>query len=425
MKKSLLKVSTLALTIAGCLVFGTTEAKADNTLPTTEVGGLSFSLDMMHTPEEDVQVPQDDPLAAGATDVKEVTDIPEVKEEQTEEKEQKKEQKEELSKYEEVVVAKVTKYLNIRKKPSEDSEIIGKLYKGSAGTILKTKKSGWTKIESGSVIGWVKSEFTVTGEHLEEYADTVCKKVATVTTQTLKVREKATQDSRVVTLVGEGETYHVLKEKKDWVAIKVEDGMKGYVSKEYVELDYDFDKAISIEEEKQAEEEAARALEEQQAQQNEDSTSSSTNDSQNDSNVVDSDTNDVSESASNSSVSTTSTTRQNIVNFALQFVGNPYVYGGTSLTNGADCSGFTQAVYRNFGISINRTSRDQASNGTAVSLSNVQPGDLIFYKNGSSIGHVALYIGNGQVVHASSPTSGIKVSNMYYRTPYCARNILG
>src|SRR5699024_2107256 len=130
----------------------------------------------------------------------------------------------------------------------------------------------------------------------------------------------------------------------------------------------------------------------------EDSTSSSTNDSQNDSNVVDSDTNDVSESASNSSVSTTSTTRQNIVNFALQFVGNPYVYGGTSLTNGADCSGFTQAVYRNFGISINRTSRDQASNGTAVSLSNVQPGDLIFYKNGSSIGHVALYIGNGQVV---------------------------
>lgn len=445
MKFSTLKASTLALAIAGCLLFGTTETKAESVFSTTAVGGLSLSLeDIVNTQEDETQVTDEDPLAAGATDVKEVTEIPEVKEETTTDKA--KEQTEEVaaeeepSKYEGIAVAKVTKYLNIRKSPSEDSEVIGKLYKGAAGTILKTKKSGWTKIESGSVTGWVKSEYIVTGDDVEEYANTVCKKVATVTAQTLKVREKATQDSKVVTLIPEGETYSVLKEKKAWVAIKVEDGVKGYVSKEYVELDFDFDEAVSIEEERQAEEEAARALEEQQqqaqeAQQDEETTSSNTTESNTSESTSTSTSNDSSSSSSSastsesseqsSSSSSTSATRQSIVNFALQFVGNPYVYGGTSLTNGADCSGFTQSVYKNFGISISRTSRDQATNGTAVSLSNVQPGDLIFYKNGSTIGHVALYIGNGQVVHASSPTSGIKVSNMYYRTPYCARNILG
>lgn len=105
-----------------------------------------------------------------------------------------------------------------------------------------------------------------------------------------------------------------------------------------------------------------------------------------------------------------------IANYAVRFVGNPYVSGGTSLTNGADCSGFTWAVHQHFGISIPRVSVDQAKGGKPVSIGSVQPGDILYYGN-----HVGIYIGNGQIVHASTQKSGIKISSYTYRTPICAR----
>lgn len=105
-----------------------------------------------------------------------------------------------------------------------------------------------------------------------------------------------------------------------------------------------------------------------------------------------------------------------IANYALQFVGNPYVFGGTSLTNGADCSGFTQSVHKHFGISIPRSSSAQANAGKSVSLNAIQAGDIIYYG-----GHVGIYIGNGKIVHASTAKTGIKISNYTYRTPICAR----
>lgn len=117
----------------------------------------------------------------------------------------------------------------------------------------------------------------------------------------------------------------------------------------------------------------------------------------------------------------TSSLGQEISNYACQFVGNPYVWGGTSLTNGADCSGFTQSVMANFGIGIPRTAASQSGSGTAVDLGSIQPGDLLFYSDGGSIGHVSIYIGNGQVVHASNPTNGIIISSYGYRTPVSAR----
>ena len=106
--------------------------------------------------------------------------------------------------------------------------------------------------------------------------------------------------------------------------------------------------------------------------------------------------------------------------FATQFVGNPYVYGGSSLTCGADCSGFTMAVYANFGVGLPHNAAAQSGCGTPVSLSDLQPGDLLFYDNGGGIGHVALYIGGGQVVHASNPETGIKISSYNYRSPVSA-----
>ena len=116
--------------------------------------------------------------------------------------------------------------------------------------------------------------------------------------------------------------------------------------------------------------------------------------------------------------------RMELCEYAKQFVGNPYVWGGTSLTNGADCSGFVLSVFKEYGVSLPHSSVSQSKQGTAIDIDEVLPGDLLFYSNGSTINHVALYIGNGQVVHASSPKSGIKISKYNYRTPVKARRIL-
>lgn len=116
--------------------------------------------------------------------------------------------------------------------------------------------------------------------------------------------------------------------------------------------------------------------------------------------------------------------RNQIVTFAKQFVGRPYVYGGSSLTNGTDCSGFTMRVMEQFGIQLGRDSRSQAASVRRIPVESVQPGDLVFYASGRSINHVALYIGNGQIVHASNERTGITISSMYYRAPYLAGTVL-
>lgn len=122
--------------------------------------------------------------------------------------------------------------------------------------------------------------------------------------------------------------------------------------------------------------------------------------------------------------SVTSATRTAMVAYAKQFLGNPYVYGGTDMYNGTDCSGFTMNIYAHFGYNIGRTSRDQAAKGTEISQSEAQPGDLFFYDKDGYINHVTMYIGNGQVIHASSPTNGIIISSANYRTPCkCCRFI--
>lgn len=117
----------------------------------------------------------------------------------------------------------------------------------------------------------------------------------------------------------------------------------------------------------------------------------------------------------------TSGVGQQIADFAVQYVGNPYVWGGTSLTEGADCSGFVQTVFANFGLYLSRTAESQSYGGTSISLDNLQPGDLLFYNSTGSIDHVAIYIGGGQIVHAANSRSGIIISNAYYQTPVCAR----
>ena len=303
-----------------------------------------------------------------------------------------------------LVIAQVNDYVNVRSMPSEEGEIVGKLYDDSVGTYI-SEENGWYQITSGSVTGYVKGEYCVTGDPAVELAREVGTRIATVTTTTLKVRTEPSLEASVLGLIPIDEQLVVSEETEGWVKVDIEEGL-GWVSADYVELHTEFVEAESKEEEekrlaKEAEErrrarEAAAASAAAQAPSAPAATEST-----------------------NYTVSGDSEMGRAVAEYALQFVGNPYVWGGTSLTNGADCSGFVMSVYANFGVSLPHSSAADRKQGYAVDgLENAQPGDLICYS-----GHVALYIGDGQIVHASSAKTGIIVSNASYKKILAIRRI--
>ena len=333
------------------------------------------------------------------------------------------------SKYANKAVADIysTTTLNIRKKGSINAKIVGKMKKGNIAIVLK-KGSEWSKVRSGNVTGYVKNQYLVFGDEIENFAKQNVKKVAKVQTETLRVRKKASTDSKIVTLVSEDDKLKVKKQTDDWAKVKV-DGQTGYVSKDYAKVTYSFGKAKSMKQ-IQAEQEAKKRAEEAGRSKSVSTTSSGhTSNTGTTSGSTTGSAQTTKKASVSVSSSGSSATGSRIASYAQQFVGNPYRYGGNSLTSGIDCSGFTQQVMAKFGYSISRTSSSQSGKGRAVSTSNLRAGDLVFYGDGGSIDHVALYIGDGQVVHASNsapyPRGGIKISNVNYRTPICARRIIG
>lgn len=339
-------------------------------------------------------------------------------------------------------------YVHVRKAPNTHSKIMGKLYQGCVADIKETK-GGWVKIESGNVTGYIKKSYLAIGDDAKKLIGKYGQRYIRVKNSviTMNVREKQSLKSDILTQIPVEENYDVLKETKEWYKILIDEDTKGYVKKEYVSLHVRFKKAISIKEEKEAlarkrraeraQQERLAALERERAAANSStgSSGSTSNSSPSYSNRSSSSSSSSgssgSSSSSSSSGSSGSTTRasgstgSDIARYACNFVGNPYKWGGSSLTNGADCSGFTMSIYAQYGYSLPHSSASQAGCGRAVSLSSVQPGDLIFYKHGSSIGHVAIYIGGGRVVHAQSARTGITTSSMYYNQPACARRIVG
>lgn len=293
--------------------------------------------------------------------------------------------------YDNLGISDVSNYLNIRDKPSEtEGKIIGKMTSHSAGEILE-KLDGWYKIKSGPVTGYVSSEYILTGSAAKDNAIKYCELMAFVATDGLNVRKEPNTDSAIWTQVSNSERYRVLSQTDGWAEIEL-DTTTGFVSTEYVDVLYALPEAIKF-----------TPLVEK-------SSGSSGNKG----------------GSSSTGSSTKSSLRNQIVNYALQFLGNPYVWGGTSLTGGADCSGFTMKVYQKFGVSLPHHSGSQAQKGKAVSSSNMRPGDLLFYTDsGGTINHVAMYIGNGQIVHAANKASGIKISNWNYRRPVKIVNVLG
>ncbi len=311
-----------------------------------------------------------------------------------------------------LVIAQVRAYVNVRSCPSEEGEVVGKLYNNSVGTFI-SEENGWYQIQSGSVTGYVKGEYCVTGEDAVEIAKSVGTRIATVNTQTLFVRKEPTTESSVLGMVPMADELLVLEETEGWVKVDVEEGT-GWVSADYVELHSEFVQAESKEEEearlaKEAEErrkaQAAAAAKAEKQQKQETNTNT--------------DTPGDAPAGNTYTVGEGSEMGVAVAQYALQFEGNPYVYGGTSLTNGADCSGFVMSVYANFGVSLPHSSAADRTQGYKVDgLENAQPGDLICYS-----GHVALYIGNGQIVHASNKRTGIIVSQANYRKILAIRRI--
>lgn len=308
-----------------------------------------------------------------------------------------------------LVIAKVNDYVNVRSIPSEEGEIVGKLYDKSVGEFI-SEQDGWYEIESGSVTGFVKAEYCVTGEDAVSLAREVGTRIGTVNTTTLKVREEPGMDAVVLGLVPIGDELIVTEEVGDWVKVDIEEGF-GYVSIDYVDLSTEFVKAESKAEEEArlAREEAERKAAQEAARKAAAKKNSSSSSSGSSNNIQP----PVISSGSGSEMGAA------VANFACQFVGNPYVYGGTSLTNGADCSGFVMSVYNNFGVSLPHSSAADRSVGASVDgLANAQPGDIVCYS-----GHVGIYVGDGKIVHASTSRTGIIISNANYRSVLSVRRI--
>lgn len=291
-----------------------------------------------------------------------------------------------LNMYDHLGVSKASDYVNVRKTPEEDgiNNIVGKL-PGFAGANILGEENGWYKIQSGKVTGYVRADFIASGTEAEQLAVNHAQVMAIVNTDALNVRSEPSTDSQAWTQITRDQRYSVINQLDGWVQLDLDSGddedteQGSYVSTRdnNVSVTYALQEAV----------EYYPALD-----------------------------------AANKAAAF----RSQIVNFACQYVGGRYVWGGNSLTNGVDCSGFTQQVLKHFGISVPRVSRDQARTGTAVSSQNMKPGDLIFYANRrGTINHVGMYIGNGQVVNAASRRSGIRIYRWNYRTPVAIRNVIG
>ncbi len=316
-----------------------------------------------------------------------------------------------LSLYDNLGVSNVSNYLNVRDNPDEKTgKIIAKLPSNAGCDILETPKDGWYKVRSGKITGYVKSEFILTGQAAKDKAMQVSKLMAIANTDGVNVRSEPNTNSSIWTQISNSERFLVADQQDGWVEIELDDS-KAYISSDYVDVKYGLNEAIKYT--PIVETPATGGTTSKPSKGN---SSSKPSGNKNNSNNA----------AAGSGAGSVSSKRAQIANYAVQFVGNPYVWGGTSLTSGTDCSGFTMSVMAKFGVSLPHNSGSQSQRGKSISSSQMRPGDLVFYSgSGGGINHVAIYIGNGQVCHASNKKSGIKISSWNYRSPSKIVNVLG
>lgn len=316
--------------------------------------------------------------------------------------------------YQDFAIANVDNYVNVRAESNTDSEIVGRMYDGAVAQILEyeTCDDGeWLKVVSGETEGYIKAEYFIYGDAAAEVIEDYVDRYAFVDADRLNIREEANIDSKRIGYANKGEKLKLddeyVADDNGWVYVDYGTDKKGYVSADYVTIREEFIYAKTMEEIHKQEEEQALML----ARATEDETVSPENLS------LENTTEPVSYTA-------TGDLRNDIVNNALQYVGYPYVHGGNSLATGTDCSGFTSLIYAQYGYSLSRTPSGQlSSNGRSISLDEAQPGDIICYGK-SKCTHVAIYIGNGQIVHAANPRKGVVVYNVGYDNILGVKNVI-
>ena len=352
--------------------------------------------------------------------------------------------------------AQCEEYINIRQNPDTDGEVVAKIYNHGAAEI-EEQDGDWYKIRSGNAEGYVKAEYFATGAEAESIAEQAAYRVAEVYPDQLNVRTEPSEDSDVVTVASKDQELEVVDWSGDWMKVALGDDVYGYINAYYVGYNVYYPQAETIEEEQ-----TRLAAEQQAAESWDDASETSAENPQETVTETEAPYTEAETSAPETEAPWTEPETsapeteapwtepetsapeteapwtepetsapeteapsygvgQQIADYAVQFVGNPYVWGGTSLTNGADCSGFTLSVFANFGIGLSRTAESQSYGGTPVDFGSLQPGDLIFYNSTGSIDHVAIYIGGSQIVHAANSRKGIIISDAYYQTPVCAR----
>lgn len=315
------------------------------------------------------------------------------------------------SEYANLAIADVTDYVNVRTEPNTDSEIVGKIYDGAVAQILAVagEQDDWFQIVSGNVEGYIKAEFFLYGDAAAEVIDEYVTRYAKVRADRLNVREEPSTDADRIGYIDNGEKLKIVENLGDWLKVEYTEGRNGYVSAEYVTVSEELVYARTLEEE-QAEMDVRKTLEERMDAQESEAPE-----------ILDQMEFPATSYASNGDL------RKAIVDYALQYIGNQYVHGGSCLTSGTDCSGFTCFVYADFGYSISRTPSGQYSGaGRSINYSEIQPGDIICYSTngGKSCSHVGLYIGDGQIVHSANSRKGVVISAADYSPIIGIRNVI-
>lgn len=316
---------------------------------------------------------------------------------------------EEDNEYSDLALAHVTNYVNIRSGPNTDSEVVGKIYDGAVAQILETagEENDWFKIISGNVEGYIKSEFFYYGQAASENIEKYVTRYANVIADRLNIRENPEVESKRIGYIDFGEKVKIVENLGEWTKVQYTDSKVGFVASEYITVSEEFVYAKTLAEE--AAEIAAKKALEERAKESETKKKENTT---------------VKVTPPSSTYESTTDLRKAIVDYAMQFLGNKYVHGGNSLTTGTDCSGFTSLIYADFGYSVSRTPSGQlANNGTSISYSDAQPGDIICYGK-SSCTHVALYIGNGEIIHAANSKKGVVIYKADYDNILGVKNII-
>lgn len=316
----------------------------------------------------------------------------------------------EENEYADLAIAQVSNYVNVRSLPNTDSDIVGKIYNGAVAQVLSVtgEDHDWFQIVSGNVEGYIKAEFFLYGDAAAEVIDQYVTRYANVIADRLNVREQPSTESKRIGYIDNGERVQLLENQGEWLRVQYTDGKEGYVSSQYVTISEEFVYGKTLEEE--AKEQEERKILEERENVTEQEVSE---------NVTIVVTEPVGTYSSNAEL------RSAIVNYAMQFLGNRYVHGGSSLVTGTDCSGFTSLIYKEFGYSLSRTPSGQlSSNGRSIDYSQIQPGDIICYGKGGKCTHVALYMGNGQIIHSANSRKGVVIYQADYDTIIGIKNVI-